>query len=102
MLGFDIDEHFPNLTHQVNSLVERHDQIAFGQFDLGANLGHGGASGPSARGTIEVGIVALGDSQSFAALLAQHSVLDILNAAAGENESIGQDKAVAVAELAIE
>jgi hypothetical protein len=88
MLRFDVDEHFPDLAHQINGLVECHDQIAFGQFYLGADLGHGGATRPGARGAIKVGIVPLGDGQSFAALLAQHSVLDVLYAAAGENESI--------------
>jgi hypothetical protein len=88
MLRFDVDEHLPDLAHEINRLVERHDQVAFGQFDLGADLGHGGATGPGARGAIEVGIVPLGYGQSFAALLAQYRVLDILDTAAGENEPI--------------
>src|SRR5215213_7134020 len=102
MVRFNVDQHFPNLTHEIDSLVERHNQIAFGKFDLGADFGHRGAAGPGARGAIEVGIVPLGDGQSFAALLAQYRVLDIFDAAARKNQPVWEDKAVAVPELAVE
>jgi hypothetical protein len=102
MLGHDTDEHLPNLAHEIDRLVECHDQVAFRQLNLGADLSHGGAARPGTGGTIEVGIVPLRDGQSFAALLTQDRVLNVLNTAAGENESIGQDEAIAVAKLTVE
>src|SRR5215208_2586274 len=101
MLRLNVEEHLPDLSHQINGLVKCHDQVALGQLDLGTDLGHGGTARPGARGAIEVGIVSLGDGQAFAALLAQHRMLDFLDAAAGKNKPIREDKAVAVAELAV-
>src|SRR5687768_12369021 len=101
MLRLDAEEHLPDLAHEINRLVEGHDQVAFGQFDLGADLSHGGAARPRTRGTIEVGIVPLRDGEPFAPLLTQHGVLNVLDAATGQDESIRQDEAIAIAKLTI-
>ena len=102
VIGLYMLQHFRDLANQVDRLVEGHDQIAFGKLDAGADLGQGGAMTPGASGAVKVGVVAFGNGQALSAFLAEHGVLDILDAAAGKNETVGKHISVAIAELPVE
>ena len=98
----DAFQHFAHLAHEVDRLVEGHDEVALRELDLFADLGHSGAAAPGASGAIEVGVVPFGDGETFAPLFAQGRVLDVFDAPPRQDQPVGQDEAVAEAELAVE
>src|SRR5688500_6695635 len=102
MIGLDVEEHLPNLAHEMDRLVERHHQVTFGEFNLCRYLGHSGTPLPCPRRAIEVRVVSLRNGEALAALLTQHRVLDVLDPATGEDEAIRQNEAIAIAEFAVE
>ena len=80
--GMTSVEHLPDLAHQVDRLVEGQDQIAFGELDLLADLGHGRAAAPGPRRAVEGRVVPFGDEEPVVALLAEDRVLEVLEPAA--------------------
>ncbi len=88
VVGVDIPQHVTHLAHEVDRLVEGQDQISLGDLDRLTDLRHAAAAAPGTGRAVEGLVVPLGDVEAVVMLLAEDVTLQVLQAAAEQDELV--------------